>query len=211
MLFSGVATAQSSGPSDITTPPPTTNTSVNQILCNGQNISITGPQDVNGADYTFYHWYKVDGNGNKILTSTTSKVYTENTTAAGYYNYQLITENSTGCTSDASDEYQVYVLPALLISINSSSTSVCSSTGSLLLTAEVPASTGYSVTYQWTRNGTNIPGAQSNTYNVNGETANATVTYGVIVSYALHPSCTANATIPITIIPIPTKPVITAS
>jgi hypothetical protein len=211
MLTFSIANAQSSGPSDITTPPPSAASDVNKVLCNGQNISIMGPQDPSGADYKFYHWYKVDANGNKVLTSVTTKAYTETTTAAGYYNYQLITENTTGCTSDASDEFKVYVLPVLTPSITASSTSLCSSNGSILLTAAVTSGTTYPIIYQWTRNGVNITGAQSNTYNVTGETASTTVTFGVIVSFTLSPTCTANTTTSITIVPLPTKPVITAS
>jgi hypothetical protein len=212
-LTSGIVKAQT-GPSDVTSAAPTSASSVNQLFCNGANaISITGPQDVNGVDYTVYHWYKVNGAGTQTLTSVTSKIYTETTTTtAGYYNYVLITESSTGCTSSASAEYKVYVLPALAPVITAASNSICSSTnGSSLLTATVTSTPGLSLTYQWTRNGVNIAGATSSTYNVTGETVAATVTFGVIVSYVINPTCTVTATKAISVIPMPGKPVITAS
>src|ERR1700761_673818 len=109
------------GPSDVTTPPPATTADAGKILCSGSQISISGPQDASGVDYTKYHWYKIDPSGNKQeATTITGRTYTETSGAAGWYNYQVVTENSNGCTSPISDVFKVYVLPPLNVSITAS-------------------------------------------------------------------------------------------
>lgn len=200
------------GPSDAVTAPPASAAAVGKILCAGQNISITGPTETANTDYAVYHWYKIDANGNKQLSSITGKTYTETTGAAGYYSYQVVTENANGCISPISDVFKIFVLPALSVTVTSPVASICAdAANSVLLTANVTPSSGYTINYQWTRNGTNITGATSSTYNVTGETTAATVTFGVNVNYALNTTCTATGTKDITITPLPTKPMITAN
>ncbi|MCC8424526.1 hypothetical protein [Mucilaginibacter sp. UR6-11] len=208
------ASAQvASGPSDATTAPPTAATDVAKVLCSGSVISMSGPKDPGGADYTKYHWYKIDVNGNKQeATTITGRTYTETSTTAGYYNYQVVTENANGCTSPLSDVFKVFVLPPLSVNITTPTTSMCAeAANSTLLTANVTPATGYTINYQWTRNGTPISGATSSTYNVTGETTAATVTFGVNVTYALNSTCSATNTKDITLTPLPTKPTITAN
>jgi hypothetical protein len=207
------AAAQTAGPSDATTPPPTSATDVAKVLCSGSVISLSGPQDAGGVDYTKYHWYKIDVNGNKQeVTAMTGRTYTETSTTAGYYNYQVVTENANGCTSPISDVFKIFVLPPLSVTITTPTTAMCAeAANATLLTANVTPSTGYTVNYQWTKNGTPIAGATSSTYNVTGETTAATLTFGVSVTYALNNSCPATATKDITINPLPTKPMITAN
>jgi hypothetical protein len=200
------------GPSDITTAPPTNASDVGKVLCYGQNISISGPTETANTDYAAYRWYKLDANGNKQLTSITGRTYTETTTAAGYYNYQVVTENANGCSSPISDVFKIYVLPQLTVTVTSPLASMCAeATNATLLTANVTPTSGYTYTYQWTRNGVPIAGETSPTYNVTGETTAATVTFGVNVAYALNSSCTTTGTKDITITPLPTKPMITAN
>lgn len=211
MVFASGAFAQGSGPSDATTPPPTNATDVGKVLCAGSTISITGPQDPNGVDWTVYHWYKLDAGGNKQLTSVTGRTYTEVASGAGYYTYELVTENASGCTSPISDPFKVYVLPPLTATITPSVNTICAGVGTTVLTANPTPSTGYTLNYQWTRNGVPIPGATSNTYTVSNETTPGTVSFGVNVSYTLNSSCGGSASSNIVIAPIPTKPSITAN
>ena len=213
ILTTSLTQAQvTSGPSDIVTPPPTAASDVGKVLCYGQGISISGPYETGTTDYAVYHWYKIDPSGNKQLTSITGRTYTETTGAAGYYNYQVVTENANGCTSPISDVFKIYVLPQLSVTVTTPVTSMCAvGTNATLLTANVTPASGYTYTYQWTRNGTPIAGATASTYNVTGETTVATVTFGVNVAYTLNTSCTATGTKDITITPLPTKPMITAN
>jgi hypothetical protein len=202
------------GPTDATSPPPLNASDVGKVLCAGTGISIVGPQDAaNGnADYAAYHWYKIDAGGTAHLSTITGKTYTETPTTAGYYNYQLVTINANGCESPISDVFKIFVLPPLSVTISAPITSMCGvATNTSLLTANVIPATGYTINYQWTRNGAPITGATASTYTVTGETTAATVTFGVTVSYALSSTCSATATQDITILPLPTKPVITAN
>ncbi|MGF7078659.1 hypothetical protein [Mucilaginibacter sp. UYCu711] len=208
-----IASAQvTAGPSDATTAPPATASAVAKVVCYGSTISLSGPQD-NGVDFAKYHWYKVDPNGvRQEDTNQTGRTYTETSGAAGYYTYQVVTENANGCTSPLSDPLQIYVLPQLSVNITTPTSSMCAvATNSTVLTANVTPSTGYTINYQWTRNGTDISGATSSTYTVTNETTAATVTFGVKTSYALNSTCAATNTKDIVITPLPTKPAITAN
>jgi hypothetical protein len=208
-----IASAQvTTGPSDATTAPPATAGDVAKVLCYGSTISLTGPQD-NGVDFTKYHWYKIDPNGvRQEVTSQTGRTYTETSGAAGYYTYQLVTENANGCTSPLSDPLQVYILPALSVNITTPTSSMCAvAANSTVLTANVTPSTGYTINYQWTRAGVDITNANSSTYTVTNETTAATVTFGVKVTYALNATCAATNTKDIVLTPLPTKPAITAN
>jgi hypothetical protein len=203
--------APPAGPSDATTAPPTNASDVGKVLCAGSPISITGPQDASGVDFTKYHWYKLtDASGTKVETNVTGKSYTETPTTPGYYEYMVVTENSNGCTSPISDVYKVYVLPPLSATITSPIASLCSGVGTTVLTANVTPATGYTYTYQWTKGGTPITGATSSTYTVPTENVlvNTTDTYGVTVAYTLNNGCTATATKDILVVPVPTKPTI---
>lgn len=199
------------GPSDTTTPPPAVASAVGLILCNGQPIVMTGPQDINNTDFAKYHWYKVDASGNNQPTTLITKAYTETPTAPGYYNYVLVTENANGCSSPVSNVFKVFVLPPLTPTITTPNNAICISVGSTTLTATTTVQTGYTFNYQWTKNGVNIPGATSNIYNVTGLISGSAVTFGVTMSYVLNPLCSATATTNIIMTPLPTKPLIIAN
>jgi len=208
--FTNIASAQvPSGPSDGTLAAPINASDVGKVLCAGTTISIAGPQN-GGVDFTAYQWYKLDASGNKQLTASTGRTYTETPTAPGYYNYEVVTVNATGCTSPVSDVFKVYVLPPLTATITGTA-ALCAGVGTTVLTANPTPATGFVLTYQWTRSGVNIANATTNTYTITGENTPGTITFGVNIAYVLSPSCTVTATDDVVIEPVPTKPSITAN
>ncbi len=214
VFTANIVFAQSAGPSDATSAAPTNPGDAGKIECYGSPISLSGPQDAGGVDYTKYHWYKIDASGTaQLVTAMTGRTYTEASGAKGYYNYQVVTENANGCTSPISDVFKIYVLPQLTVAITTPASSICAvASSATLLTANPTFAAAYPLSYQWTRNGVVIPGATSATYNVTGETSAATVTFGVTVSFSvLGTSCSTTSTQDIIVTPLPTKPLITAN
>lgn len=211
VLCANAQTTVVAGPSDSHTNPPAAASSVNQVLCSGGSISLKISSSSTASDIN-YQWYKLDSTGVKHLAqSNSSGTYAETAAAAGYYTYQLAVSNSNQCTSEISDPFKVYVLPALNPTIAGSNGTVCSngtSTPTTTLTVS-SVNTKYSYLYQWTLNGTDTPGATTATYTT---MANATGsnTYGVKVSYALSPSCSGTASQVINVTPVPIKPAILA-
>lgn len=206
ILSSAFAQTPFAGPSDAVTAPPATAAAVSQVICSGSPIQL---KTTATAGYT-YQWYKKNpaGGAMQLVQGSTSNTYTEASSGAGYYTYQLVVINSNGCTSISSDPFNIFVLPPITAAITSSSATVCASgQTSATLSATPVNGGGYTYTYQWTRNGIDIAGATAATYTVN-ETTAATLTFGVTVAYSLNTSCSSSATQTITVIAVPTKPVI---
>lgn len=195
-----------------TTPIPTQASDASIFLCAGSPIKLA-PSTVD-ASATKFEWYKYDSNNNAVLvqTSTSSTYALETAPTTGYYKYKLVQINSNNCSSPASEDYIVYVLPPFTPAITAASTTVCEKgqTSSLLTATGQVA--GYTYTYQWNRAGVAISGATASTYTVNETGTVTTVTpvdYTVTMSYALNPGCTkTSAAQTITIIPAPAKPTI---
>jgi hypothetical protein len=174
----------------------------NKVLCLGQTITLTSTETG-----SIFHWYKVVNGNAQLQASTTAKVYTETPATSGYYNYQVVAENSAGCISPVSDLVKIYILPILTASVTAPNSVVCSKPASpFLLTANVPD--GFAYTYQWTRNGTLIAGANAKTYTAPAETVSGTVNFSVNVSYSFSNTCTVAATKVITVAEELAKPVI---
>lgn len=211
LFFTNPANAQVvtlNGPSDNSTAPPVSSAAVGQVLASGGVISLKIGSTTTTATGLRYQWYKLDNTGTKRLVQDgADNTLSETSTGAGYYVYQLVMSNANQCTSDISDPFKVYVLPALNPTIAASSGTICSNgTSTSTLTANA-GNSNYSYLYQWTMNGTNINGATAATYTTTaGATGNNT--YGVRVSYALNSNYGGTATQIINMIPVPSKPAI---
>src|ERR1700761_2237855 len=177
--FSTIVRAQTPGPSETTTPPATaTDPGLSKVYCAGSTIKLTGPQDATQtpvADYAHYHWYKMAVVAGVLtpveVTSQTTSVYTETSTTAGWYEYELVTENANGCLSPVSTMLKVYVLPTLSVTISTTAASLCQNSATApTLTANATPATPYTLHYQWTKtigagSPTNV-GTDSPTYTI---------------------------------------------
>ena len=195
------------GPSDGTSNPPASASAVNQVLSSGTDISLKIGNSSIGTDI-IYQWYKLDNAGVKHLVQQSSNsAFKETATAAGYYTYQLVISNSNQCSSEISDPFKVYVLPALNPTIAASSGTICSNGASTSTLTTNPGNSKYSYQYQWALNGSNISGATLPTYtttpNINGNNI-----YTVKVSYALNTAVSGTANQTINVTPVPSKPAI---
>jgi len=196
------------GPSNTVLAPPASASEVGQVLAAGGSISIRIGNAPASAD-VIYQWYKTDSTGTKrLVQSGTSSAYTETAAGAGYYIYQLLMTNANQCSSEISDPFKVYVLPALSPGIAASSATICSNgTSTSILTAQAGAGSRFSYTYQWMLNGAVVPGATSATYTTSAN-ASGSNTYSVRVAYTLNPSVSATASQAINAIAVPGKPAI---
>jgi photosystem II stability/assembly factor-like uncharacterized protein len=163
-----------------------TNAAAANGICPGGNLSLNA---LVVAGYT-YQW-KLNGTD---IAGATSSSYTAS--AAG--NYQV--KASFSCGDSTSTIYAVVIIPKPNAVITpASSTTICAGANVVLNTI-----TGTGLTYQWRKDGTDIPSATTNSY-----TANATGQYAVKVtnstgcdSISLPTTVTVNA--------IPATPTISA-
>ena len=198
------------GPSNATLAAPASASSVDMIIADGANISLKIGSTNTSSDI-HYQWYKQDRNGTKVLVQDSNNgTFLEAASGAGYYIYQLLISNSNQCTSEISDPFKVYVLPALSATIAASASSVCANgTSTATLTTNV-ANTNYSYLYQWSFNGTDINGATNATYTTPANASGSNI-YAVKVAYMLKNSISATANQTISTVPVPAKPAISVS
>jgi hypothetical protein len=211
--FSLVAAAQTpapfTGPTDANTAPPTTASAVAQVLCNASAITLKGDADPTGT--MKYNWYKTNSSGVKTLVKTgvnKDNAYTETSTDAGYYTYQLVMVNGNGCETP-SDPFNLYVLPPLNATVDGQS-SVCANNQTTTDLTISGLDSRFTYTYQWYRETTLLTGETTNKHTVTELTAGATpVKYSVLISYVLKPTCNQQPAKNITVTALPTKPTIT--
>jgi len=195
------------GPSDATTAAPALASAVQKIVNSNGSISLSTAAVTGNT----YQWFKKDATGTmQLVQQGTGNTYIEAAAGKGYYTYQLVEGNITGCTSVASDPFTMYVLPDWTASITSSANIVCEQAHSTSTLTALPVSDdNFAYIYQWTRNGAAIAGANSNTYTVS-ETAAGNVNYSVVVTSKLSAASNSTASQAITVIALPTKPTVVA-
>ncbi|HEY0899778.1 MAG TPA: hypothetical protein VGD90_10615 [Sphingobacteriaceae bacterium] len=207
---------------------------VNAVLCQGTgNFTLTATTNAGGGllyDPNEYEWVDFTG-GNTTLTEKSNQLIVSNL-LPGYHTYKVrgtVTSTST-CPGDF-EEFTIYVLPPLTISIASSGNAVsniyCTDNlpTSVLLSATVspgtPVTEAFGYNYQWYQvegaTETAIAGATSSTYSVTN-LAQGNIKYKVKATFKVLTACTydssTNATggaVEIIVKPKPTKPVITLS
>ncbi|SMO74267.1 Ig-like domain-containing protein, partial [Solitalea koreensis] len=163
-------------------------------FCNGSSVTFSVPFD---PTYT-YQWYR---NGGIASGVSNTNLYTALATGK----YKVVVTNSKGCINTSAEvDVTVWDIADPVISA-SSATTICSD-ATVILTIN-PFVSG--ATYQWTKDGVNIPGASNQTYIVS-ETIAGTYNFQVVASYPTGCSETSNI-IPVTIKPLPIVTPITST
>jgi hypothetical protein len=142
-------------------------------ICAGGSATLSVPTGT-GQNY---QWIQTSGN----ITGATTNTYTTGT--AGTYSVR-VTINSTGCSAtSALATVNVNALPTATVSFVGSA-SACQGD-----TVWLNANTGSGLTYQWSRNGSALPGATSSSY-----PATTTGAYTVTVTNGNNCSTTSTQT-----------------
>lgn len=130
-------------------------------FCDGNSVTLTSST---GTGYT-YQWY----DGTTPISGATNNTYTATTTG----NYNIHVTNPTGCLTVSSNFAATAVPTPVITPVGP--TEFCNG-GLVVLTVSIPSSAS-GVTFQWKKDGVNLPGAITNTY-----TANTTGSYTCFVN-----------------------------
>lgn len=192
------------------------------IICNGTSVKLKGNT---AADPTYiYEWSKKQistGNTEVVKSVQGDNTYTEATTNAGYYEYQLRVINPNSCASEITT-YRVYVMPELsvkktadpTICADNNNNTTASDKETSTLSVNLPYADKLKYTYVWKRDGTVITGSTGPTHTIVNEATSGDFTYTVDISYdagyAIIPSnCSITATFTVHVDVVPNKPSIT--
>ena len=141
----------------VNTPPVITDDPGNQTVCEGGIVSFSIA--ATGAGPLSYQWRK---NGSNIPGATSSS-YAINPVAPGSTgSYDCVVTNACGSTTSGAGTLTVNTAP--LITDNPDSQAICE--GSAVMFT-VSASGTAPLSYQWRKDGTNIPGATGSSYTIN--------------------------------------------
>ncbi|MFN8818369.1 MAG: immunoglobulin domain-containing protein [bacterium] len=136
-----------------------------------------------------YQWRK---NGVNIPGATAATRTIASPVAADAGTYDCVITN--GCGSVTSNPVTLAVNTPVTITTQPVSLTRCSGTAASFSVANTGSGT---ITYQWRRNGTNIPGATASTYTINSVTAANAGVYTVVVTGICGPVTSAAATLTI--------------
>lgn len=135
------------------------------------------------GDALNYQWYKGGTpvqNTALITGATTNTLRFSQVTLADGGNYYVVVSGVAQCAPVTSNQVSLNVDQAILITAQPASLTICRRMNAIFsVTADA---NGDPLTYQWRRNGTNIPGANSSTYTLNNVTATDAGSYDVVIS-----------------------------
>lgn len=180
----GSATSQSVSVSVPFLAPSITTQPINQVICEGGTVTFSAA----GNNVFNYQWRK---NGVNIpgATSATYTINPANLLDAGAYSVVL----TNGCGSVTSAVATLTVNANTPVTITSQPQSVTACTGTSV-TFSVVAS-GSIGSYQWRKDGTNIPGANSASYTIPGVLLSQAGSYDVVITGACSGSVTSTAAV----------------
>jgi hypothetical protein len=181
----------------INTPPAISAQPVSQSICPGSNVTFN--VTATGTALT-YQWRK----GGVNISGATASSYTINNAVAGDAgNYDVVISGvcPPAVTSSAA-VLTILQTPAITTHPLTQATFVGSS-----VTFSVVA-TGSGLTYQWRKDGTDIPGATGSSYTINNVALTDAGSYDVVVSGTCAPAVTSNSAIlTVSTVTITTQPV----
>jgi hypothetical protein len=165
----------------VTAGPAITGHPSNQAVCAGGtasfSVTATGPSIT-------YQWKK---DGNDIPGANSSTLTINSVAAADAGSYTVVIGST--CSSITSNAATLSLAAAPAITAQPQAQTGCTGSNvSFSVTA-----TGDGLTYQWRRNGSDIPGANAATYTINGITSASAGSYDVVVSGTCSPSVTSTA------------------
>jgi len=141
----------------VNTPPVITDDPDNQTVCEGGIVSFSIA--ATGAGPLSYQWRK---NGSNIPGATSSS-HTINPVAPGNTgSYDCVVTNACGSTTSGAGTLTVNTAP--LITDDPDSQAICEGSAAIFT---VSASGTAPLSYQWRKDGTNIPGATGSSYTIN--------------------------------------------
>ncbi|GAA4055031.1 hypothetical protein GCM10022409_47730 [Hymenobacter glaciei] len=119
------------------------------------------------------------------IAGATGQVYTATITNSGSYSVRVT--DAAGCSA-VSSSIQIQVQPQNVVTLNTNTPTTFCQGGSVLLTANVSGTGAANYTYQFLKDGNQIPGATNSTYS-----ATTSGTYSVVVDNPATCSSTSNA------------------
>jgi hypothetical protein len=142
-----------------------------QSACTGGNATFT----VTGAGTNLSYQWKKDGND---IAGATSASYTiTGVTAGDAANYSVVVTGTCGAVT--SNAVALTVNSGLVIGTQPVTQALCAgANASFTVVASGPGT----ITYQWKKNGSDIPGATAATYTITGVTAGDAADYSVVIT-----------------------------
>jgi len=142
--------------------------------CSGSNVTFTVA--ASGTAPLTYQWKK---NGSNIAGATSYSLTLNNVSSSDVGSYSCVVTNACGTVESQAATLTLDQPP--LITSQPSSQNACEGSS---VTFSISASSSSTLTYQWKKNGTDIPGATSSTLTLNNVTASDTGTYSCVVTHS---------------------------
>ncbi len=175
----------------VNTGPSITTNPLTQAVCEGSSVSFTVAASSTPA--ATFQWRK----GGVPIPGATSTTFTiASTTGTDAADYDCVVTNT--CGSVTSTFAQLTINSSPVITINPSNNTVCEGTSTSFATA----ATGLPVpTYQWRKNGVDIPGATSNTYVIPSPTTADAGSYDCVATNTCGTATCTASTLTVNTIP----------
>ena len=183
----------------------------------GQRIELSVDVNPDASDSVTYQWLKGVGRSSQVVTSATSRVFTiASAVESDEASYSVVISGSNGLGRLVSAASKVTVNNPVLITSPLADVVQTTVPGTSVVFAQVKATGAPPLSYQWTRNGVNIPGANSDTFQISSVTLNdggiyrAVVRNPVSIEGQVSPATTLVVSAPVTFVREPSDATVSA-